>query len=396
LINFDEASALLAAAAVPLEGERVPIGMAHGRVLASDVRAELSAPPCDVSAMDGYAVRDTDLRAGGAVRLRVVGDSFAGSGHDRPLGAGECIRIFTGAPIPPGADRVVVQEVVARDGDIALFNEAPAQSRHIRVQGSDFSEGDLLLPAGRLLDYRALVAAAGGDLAHLDVRRRPRLAVLSTGDELADPGTARGLRDRVPESVSLGVLALAREWGADPLARVRVPDHLPLMERAAAEAVERADLVVVTGGASVGDRDFARAMFAPLGLHLLFSKVAMKPGKPVWFGRVRDTLVLGLPGNPTAALLTARLFLAPLIAGLTGRNAAEALRWRPIVLGAPLPHAGERETFVRARWNGAVAQPVGNQDTSMQKMFADASLLLRRPAEAPAAEAGDMVDALDL
>jgi molybdopterin molybdotransferase len=396
LINFDEASALLAAAALPLQGERVPIGMAHGRVLASDVRAELSAPPCDVSAMDGYAVRDTDLRAGGAVRLRVVGDSFAGSGHDRPLGAGECIRIFTGAPIPPGADRVVVQEVVARDGDIALFGEAPGPSRHIRDQGSDFSEGDLLLPAGRLLDYRALVAAAGGDLAHLDVRRRPRLAVLSTGDELADSGTARGLRDRVPESVSLGVLALAREWGADPLARVRVPDDLPLMERAAAEAAERADLVVVTGGASVGDRDFARAMFAPLGLHLLFSKVAMKPGKPVWFGRVRDTLVLGLPGNPTAALLTARLFLAPLIAGLTGRNAAEALRWRPVVLGAPLPHAGERETFVRARWNGAVAQPVGNQDTSMQKMFADASLLLRRPADAPAAEAGDMVDALDL
>jgi molybdopterin molybdotransferase len=396
LIHFDEAFALLAAAAVPLESERVPIGMAHGRVLASDVHANLSAPPRDVSAMDGYAVRDTDLRAGGAVRLRVAGDSFAGSGHDRRLGTGECIRIFTGAPIPSGADRVVVQEVVTREGDLALFQGALGPSRHIRTRGSDFSEGDLLLPAGRLLDYRALVAAAGGDLAHLDVRRRPRLAVLSTGDELADPGTARGMQDRVPESVSLGVLALARDWGAEPLARVRVADDLPRMERAAAEAVEAADLVVVTGGASVGDRDFARAMFAPLGLDLLFSKVAMKPGKPVWFGRVRDTLVLGLPGNPTAALLTARLFLAPLVAGLTGRDAAEALRWRPVVLGAPLPPAGERETFVRARWNGAVAHPVGNQDTSMQKMFADASLLLRRPAGAPGAEAGDRVDALDL
>ena len=395
MIGFDDAVAIVAGAGAPLGAEIVPIAEAQGRVLAQPVRAMVNAPPCDVSAMDGYAVRDADLAAA-PVRLRVIGESFAGQGHAGAVGAGECVRIFTGAPVPSGADRVVVQEMVRREGDVAVIETLPGPARHIRTRGSDFAEGDQLLPAGRLLDYRALVAAAGADAGSVEVWRRPRVALLGTGDELSEPGTARDLAERIPESVSFGVLALARDWGADPITRARLPDDLPVMERAAAAAVADADLVIVTGGASVGEKDFARAMFAPLGLELLFSKVPIKPGKPVWLGRARDTLVLGLPGNPTSALVTARLFLAPLLAGLTGRDPAEALRWRTVPLAAPLPPCGERETFVRARWNGTAAEPASNQDSSAQKTLADSTLLLRRRAGAPTAEAGDTVKALDL
>ena len=395
MIGFDDVVAIVAGAGAPLGAEIVPIAEAQGRVLAQPVRAMVNAPPCDVSAMDGYAVRDADLAAA-PVRLRIVGESFAGHGHAGAVGAGECVRIFTGAPVPSGADRVVVQEMVRREGDTAVIEVLPGAARHIRARASDFAEGDALLPAGRRLDYRALVAAAGADADSVEVWRRPRVALLGTGDELSEPGTARDLAERIPESVSFGVLALARDWGADPITRARLPDDLPVMERAAAAAVADADLVIVTGGASVGEKDFARAMFAPLGLDLLFSKVAIKPGKPVWLGRARDTLVLGLPGNPTSALVTARLFLAPLLAGLTGRDSAEALRWHSVPLAAPLPPCGERETFVRARWNGTAAEPASNQDSSAQKTLADSTLLLRRRAGAPAAEAGDTVKALDL
>lgn len=395
MIGFDEASAIVAAAAVPRDRERVPIGEAHGRVLAADLHARGSAPPCDASAMDGYAVRSEDLAALPA-RLRVVGEAFAGGGWTGVLGQGECVRIFTGAPVPAGADRVVVQEMVRREGEVAAIDAVPGPSRHIRGAGSDFAAGDRLLPAGRLLDYGALVVAAAADAASVEVWRRPRLALLGTGDELVAPGSACGSPGKIPESISFGVLALARDWGAEPVARSRLPDDLAQMEVAAAAAVARADIVVVTGGASVGDRDFARAMFAPLGIEPLFSRVAIKPGKPAWFGRVGETLVLGLPGNPGAALVTARLFLAPLVAGCCGRDPAEALRWRCVPLAAPLPPAGDRESFVRACWRGEAAEALSNQDASAQKRLVDAMLLLRRPAGAPAAAAGDLVEALDL
>lgn len=395
MIGFDEAVGIVADKARPLGSERVSIADARGRILAGEIRAVVSAPPCDVSAMDGYAVCDADLKTVPA-RLRVVGESFAGRGHRGRIGAGECVRVFTGAPIPAGADRVVVQEVVRLDHGEALFDTAPDAARHIRGCGSDFNRGDLLLPAGRLLDYRALVAAAGADLAEVAAWRRARTMLLGTGDELAEPGTAHGSADRIPESVSFGVMALAQDWGAQPVARRRLPDDLPLMEHAAAEAVDMADLVVVTGGASVGEKDYARAMFAPSGLELFFSKVAIKPGKPVWFGKAGKALVLGLPGNPTSALVTARLFLAPLVAGLTGRDPAEALRWRALPLASPLAPTGNRETFVRAHWTGAAAEPMSNQDSSAQKTLADSGLLLRRLAGAPAAHAGDQVEALDL
>ena len=253
MISFDEAVSLVLAAARPIEGESVGIGEAFGRVLCEPVYAQMSAPPADTSAMDGYAVRDADLETLPA-RLRVIGESFAGRGHDGALENGGCVRIFTGAPVPAGADRVVIQEMVRRDAELAIVESPPGKARHIRRRGSDFEAGDELLGAGRRLDYRALVAAAGADLAEVTVWRRPRLFLLSTGDELVEPGSARADPAAIPESVSFGVSALASLWGAQEVGRSRLRDDLPAMERVAAEAVGKADLVVVTGGASVGEK----------------------------------------------------------------------------------------------------------------------------------------------
>jgi molybdopterin molybdotransferase len=221
------------------------------------------------------------------------------------------------------------------------------------------------------------------------------LHILSTGDELAQPGTARARADAIPESVSFGVAALARQWGGECIGRARLRDDLAAMENAAREAVEQADLVVVTGGASVGEKDLARAMFEPLGLELAFSKVSIKPGKPVWLGRVGDKLILGLPGNPTSALVTARLFLAPLLAGLTGRPIDEALSWRSVPLASSLGPCGTRETFHRARSVKGEADVIAFQDSSAQKALASADILVRQRADSPALEPGTEVEVLD-
>lgn len=389
MISFDEAVRLVEAAARPVGRESVPIGEAAGRALAAPVVAMIDSPPAHSSAMDGYAVRDADVPGG----LRIIGESFAGQGFEGALEPGTTVRIFTGAPVPAGADRVIVQEVVGREGDAALILEPPGKARHIRLRGSDFRAGETLLPVGRLLDARALVAAAGADVAEVEVWREPGVLILGTGDELAPPGQARSRPGAIPESVSFGVAALVQRWGGRSLGTRRLADDLRAMERAAGEALDRADLVVVTGGASVGERDFAKAMFAPHGIELIFTKVAIKPGKPVWFGRVGGKLIMGLPGNPTSAMVTARLLLAPLVADLAGR--ADALRWHRIRLAAPLPACGDRETFHRARLAEGAAVPVANSDSSAQKALAEADLLLRGRPDDPAREPGEEVEALD-
>lgn len=394
LIGFDEAAALAGGAGKPLGRERVPLAAAAGRVLAEPVTARVASPRTDVSAMDGYAVRDADLAAFPA-RLRVAGESFAGRGFDRPVAAGACVRIFTGAPVPAGADRVVIQENVLREADVAVIGDPPGSARHIRREGSDFGSGEELLPAGRRLDPRALVAAAAADAAELVVHLQPRVWILGTGDELAPPGTAARSVGKIPESVSFGVTALAGEWGAVVAGRSCLGDDLASLERAAAEAVAAADLVIVTGGASVGERDFAKAMFAPLDLDLVFSKVAMKPGKPVWLGRAGGALVLGLPGNPTSAMVTARLLLAPLLCALSGRDPGESLRWRTAPLAGSLTACGERETFHRARRAGSAAELLSNQDSGAQKGLAAADVLVRQRPDSPALASGSMVEVLD-
>jgi molybdopterin molybdotransferase len=394
LISFDEAVAIVAAEARPLESESVKIASANRRTLAEPVVARVDWPPANVSAMDGYAVRQHELDAG-RTRFPVAGQSFPGAPFDGQAGDGACVRIFTGAPLPDGFDRVVIQENVARDGDDAVLTEPASRATHVRLQGSDFRTGDTLVGAGTTLRALSLVAAAGADLSDVVVWRKPRIATLGTGDELVDAGTARANPGRIPESLSSGLGALASDWGGETVARYRIGDDRDAITAAAAQALSEADVLVVTGGASVGEKDFAKAALAGLGLELLFSKVAIKPGKPVWFGRAREGLVIGLPGNPTSALVTARLFLAPLLAGLSGRDPSEALRWRQARLAGAVRSCGDREEFVRARWSGDAVSPLGDQDSGAQKTLSDAELLIRHGVRAPGRGPGDMVAVLE-
>jgi molybdopterin molybdotransferase len=394
VISFDDAVELVRSVAMPLGSEAVPIGEAAGRVLARPVIANIDSPRSDVSAMDGYAVRDEDLDRLPAL-LQLAGGSYAGSGWPGSVAPGACVRIFTGAPVPDGADRVVMQENVRSSGNAAIIDEHPGNARHIRKRGSDFAEGEKLLPAGRLLGPRAIVAAAAADVAEVEVYSKPRVHILSTGDELAEPGSAREHAHAIPESVSFGVAAMIAQWGGQCIGRSRVRDDLPRMQDLARAAIDDADVVVVTGGASVGEKDFAKTMFEPLGLELVFSKVSIKPGKPVWLGCIGAKLVMGLPGNPTSALVTARLLLAPLFAGLSGRPADAALQWRTVRLAVPLKECGPRETFHRARLANGAAEILSFQDSSAQKALADADVLVRQWANAPALDPGAEVQILD-
>lgn len=394
MISFDDAVELVRSVAKPVRKETIAVAEAAGRVLAEPVVAQINSPRSDVSAMDGYAVRCEDLERLPA-ELEISGESFAGAAWNGQVESGACVRIFTGAAVPRGADRVVMQEDVRREGDLAIIDERPGTALHIRTIGSDFAAGEELLSAGRLLDPRAIVAAAGADLAELEAFSRPRLTIFSTGDELAEPGTARAMVDAIPESASFGVAALASQWGAECIGRTRLRDDLASMQSAAASAIELADVIVVTGGASVGEKDFAKTMFEPLGLELVFSKVSIKPGKPVWLGRAREKLVMGLPGNPTSALVTARLLLAPLLAGMTGQPVERALAWRTAPLAAPLGACEVRETFHRARLANGSAEMLSFQDSSAQKALAEADLLVRQRAGTPAAKQGELADVLD-
>lgn len=395
MIAFDDAAALVAALARPLASERIGLDQADGRVLAAPVVAQWSSPAVAVSAMDGYAVREADL-AGGPVRLPVMGAAYAGHGLDKVLADGACARVFTGAPLPAGTDRVVIQEAVGDEGQVAFFAQPPCGGRHVRLAGCDFRAGDELLAAGLRLTPQRLIAAAAADLSEVEVVSRPKVMILSTGDELHEPGHGPGCGASVPESVSFGLAALVRAWGGEVIGRRRLGDHLPLLQAAAGAALEAADLVVVTGGASVGQRDYAKAMFAPFGLDCIFAKVAIKPGKPVWLAQAGGKLVVGLPGNPTAALVTARLLLAPLIAGLAGRDPQAAMAWRGVRLAGGLEACGDRETFVRARNVPAGVSPFADQDSSSQKTLALADALIRRRPGDVAAAVGDGVEVLDL
>ena len=393
MISFDEAIGEIAAAAQPLATESVRLAEAAGRVLARGIAARIDSPRSDVSTMDGYAVRDGDLHSFPA-RLDVVGVSSPAAGWNGMIGPGTCVRIFTGAPIPAGADRAIMQELVHREGSIALVDAQPGADRFVRCQGSDFAAGDELLAAGRWLDPRALVAAAAADVAELEVFRRPSVRILSTGDELAEPGFAMERAGAIPDSVSFGVAALAEQWGAKCTGTTRLADQLAPMEAAAAEATHDADVVVVTGGASVGEKDFARAMFEPLDLEIIFSKLSIKPGKPAWFGRVGDCFVVGLPGNPTSALVTARLLLAPLLARLQGRQVEAALSWKSRPLNSLLLPCGDRETFHRGIVHDGLVRVLPDQDSGAQRALAEADVLVRQRAHSPALSPGEMVETL--
>lgn len=394
MVSVDHALRLLLAEGAVRGIERVALGQAGGRILALPIVAQRAAPARDASAMDGYAVRDGDLVADWNA-LTVIGESFAGHGYTGPLQPGSAVRIFTGASVPDGADRVILQEEVRHMGSQVLVPRPRVGKRHIRRAGSDFAAGDVLVDAPAALTPARIVAAAAADIAEVAAFARPKVIIVATGDELRAPGVDRLSPDMIPESVSLGVAELARNFGGDVAIHPRLPDDLGQLQSAAAGMLDAADIVVIVGGASVGDRDFSRAMFERAGLSLQFSKVLMRPGKPVWFGKAGGMCILGLPGNPTAAMITARLFLAPLVAAMAGREAGTALDWRIRPLAERLEANGERECFLGARLIAGAASASANRDSSAQRALAAIEVLIRRPPHAPAAAAGDLVETLE-
>ncbi|RUZ72191.1 molybdopterin molybdenumtransferase MoeA [Mesorhizobium sp. M7A.F.Ca.US.006.01.1.1] len=398
LVPIAEALERLLDGAAPLAAESVSLFEAVDRVLAQPVVALRTQPPFNASAMDGYAARAADV-ASVPSRLSVIGMAPAGRGFDGTVGERQAVRIFTGAPLPEGADTIVIQENV-RDlggGEIEVI-EPTAQWRNIRRIGLDFSTGDMLLEKGRLLDPAALSLAASANHPRVSVVKRPLVAIIATGDELLPPGSDLG-PDQIISSNAYGVAATAHSVGARALdlgiAADRKEAIADLVQKAVAAG---ADVIVTLGGASVGDHDLIHDVLTGEGMTLGFWKIAMRPGKPLMFGRLGGIRCIGLPGNPVASLVCSQLFLKPLLARLGGRNYRQDIR--PARLGAAMPGNDLRQDYVRAvvrEDDGVlVATPFGIQDSSMLRMLADANGLIVRAPFAPAAAAGEACSVLIL
>ncbi len=391
MIDRTEALGLLAAHAGTMNFVELPLSDINGHVLAKDLLAAITAPPADMSAMDGYAIRFADLSERNGA-FRVIGEAAAGAPFSRRIGETEAVRVFTGSVIPDGADHVVIQEdVVLGDGQIRI--QAPQERpRNIRRTGIDFSKGDRLIPAGTRLGAMQLAVAAGAQHATLCVRRKPKIVILANGNELILPGTPTGPASVIC-STPFGLAQLIRDWGGEPVFAGIARDS----EASIIEHIDRfrdADVIVPLGGASVGDHDHMKSAFAACGLTPVFSKIAVQPGKPTWFGLLDETRVLGLPGNPASALVCAILFLNPLIAKMlsTDDRQTEILA----ELTDDLPANGSRENFLRGRivpgTDGmARVTPANNQDSSLLSPFLTANALIQRAPHAPAAAAGSRV-----
>jgi molybdopterin molybdotransferase len=394
LLPVDEAIRRLLAGVTPVASESAPLAEASGRVLAGDLAALRTQPPFPASAMDGYAVRAAEATAG--ARLAVIGTSRAGERFKGVLGVGQAVRIFTGAPLPEGADAILIQEDAEALGDQIVVREGVAAGRYRRPEGLDFRKGDLLLVGGVRLNARALALAAATGHAKLLVRRRPVVAVLSNGDELVPPGQAPG-PDQIISSNGVALCALVAENGGEARDLGIAPDRreaiIAHVDRAAG-----ADVLVVIGGASVGEHDLVRAALVDRGMQLDFWRIAMRPGKPLLVGRIGDMRVLGLPGNPVSALVCGYVFLRPLIRALLGLDpAAKLVAAR---LGRPMPPNDQRQDYVRARLSHAaddlIATAFDLQDSSMLATLARADALIVRPPHAPAAAAGERISVLPL
>jgi molybdopterin molybdotransferase len=376
----------------PLPGVAAPLTDAEGRVLAADVAALRTQPPADMSAMDGYAARSADL-SNIPVTLKIVGEVAAGHPFAGELAAGEVARIFTGGVVPPGADTIVIQENTTRDGDRVVVNQAEKPGRHIRRAGLDFKQGQVLLPRGRRLTDRDIMLAAGMSHPTLPVHRRPKVAVFATGDELKAPGSTLGPGEII-YSNGFGLMALARNEGVEVIDLGIVPDNVEATVAAIRRAREaKVDVLVTTGGASVGDYDLVQRGLKAEGLELSFWRVALRPGRPIMHGRLGGMHVLGMPGNPVSAYVCSFLFLVPLLRQLEGR--ADLLAPRDsAMLGVDMPENDERADYMRATLTPGpdgtwVATPVKVQDSSMMAALAKADCLVVREPFEPAAKAGD-------
>jgi molybdopterin molybdotransferase len=390
LLPVAEALACVLDGVAALDAEGVAVADAHGRVLAADLAALRTQPPDAVSAMDGYAVRAADVAAAPA-QLRVIGEVAAGRPFDGTVGTGEAARIFTGGVLPAGADTIVIQENTKRDGSDIIVTATSSAGRHIRARGLDFAQGEVLLPAGHRLRDRDVALAAAMNHATVPVRRVPRVALLATGDELVAPGTAPA-PGQIVYSNGFALAALARAEGAEVIDLGIVPDRVDATVAAIDAATRaRADVLVTTGGASVGDYDLVQQSLASRGMALSFWKVAMRPGRPMMHGVLGAMRVLGLPGNPVSAYVCGYLFLVPLIRRLLGRPEVEPPT-QSAVLGRDLPENDERADYLRSTLrqgpDGLVATPFEVQDSSMLALLAKADCLVIREPFAPAAPAG--------
>ena len=382
--------------APPLGIETAPLADALGRVLAEDLAAKRTQPPADVSAMDGYAVRANDVAQAPAT-LKLIGEVAAGHPFEGAVGPGEAARIFTGGLVPDGADCVVIQEVTRRDGEHVVIERSAIRGRNIRRKGIDFSAGDVLLSRGTRLNDRDLMLAASMNYADVPVHRQPKVAVIGTGDELVPPGTEPEAGEIV-YSNGFALTALAHSEGAEArdfgIARDRIES---IVEKLREARVWGADVLVTTGGASVGEHDLVQRALRAEGLDLSFWRVALRPGRPMMHGRLGELHVLGVPGNPVSSYVCSFLFLVPLIRKLSGRADLEHVR-ETARLGRDLPANDEREDYLRASLtqgpDGPVATPVTSQDSSLMAPLSRAGCLVIRPARAPAASAGSLCSIL--
>ncbi len=392
LISVDEALSVITSSALTPGTERVDLSDALGRRLAKDVLAEVSAPPANVSAMDGYAVRFEDV-ASGSMRLKVTGEIPAGRLPPRPIGRGEAMRIFTGAPVPEGADHILIQEEAVREGDTVRATAAQSAPSHVRIAGRDFASGEVLMPAGARIGPSEIALAAAGNHAALWVHRPIRVAIITSGDELRPPGTSLA-PGQIIDSVSPAIGALVQAWGGQAVFAPIVRDSIEAIGEAVS-AVSDAEIIVAVGGASVGDYDLMKAAFLEAAADILFAGVAVRPGKPTWFARLGTQCVLGLPGNPASAYVCAHLFLRPVLEGERGKSETFAAK-----LAAPLEAEGNRETYLRAicgaGLDGLSVRTLPDQDSSLLRPLNAANCLVRRRPRSPAAPTGEIVSCLPL
>ena len=395
MISVDEATSRIVAAFRKGASEAVSISDAEGRVVAADAIATNTQPPYDVSSMDGYAVRAADVTQVGA-KLKIIGVSPAGHPFFGRADRGETVRIFTGGVMPEGTDSVIIQEDACTEGDGVTFNVAAIQGRHVRKAGLDFRCGDVVVGAGHRLTARDLSLLAAAGLASVEVGLKPRVVFAATGDELSRPGDP-GKPGGIVAASGYALAAMIRRWGGEPVDLGILPDTMDAIA-SVAKAADSADLVVTIGGASVGDHDLVQRALGPQGFELDFWKIAMRPGKPLIFGRLGRTPVLGLPGNPVSTLVCAILFVQPALATMLGTVCNS--RTSIAKLAHPLNVNDARQDYIRASTqirNGELwVEPFAVQDSSMLSTFAKSDCLIVRKPQAPAVAAGDRVDILPL
>ncbi|PRH85077.1 molybdopterin molybdenumtransferase MoeA [Labrys okinawensis] len=399
LLPVADALAKVVAGVTPLSVETVALHATRGRVLAAAITALRTQPGFNASAMDGYAVRADDARQGASLEL--IGESAAGHGYAGRVGENQAVRIFTGAPVPDGADTVVIQEQTRRDGNRVILEATAKPGQHIRARGLDFAEGREALSPGTVIGPRDIALAAAMNHPGLPVHRRPKVAILATGDELVLPGQAIG-ENQIVASNNFAIRALVEAEGGEVLDLGIASDDFPALEAAIKRArSEKADVLVTIGGASVGDHDLIQTALTREGMQLGFWKIAMRPGKPLLHGRLGPMHILGLPGNPVSSVVCGVLFLVPLLRTLLGRSDAGPPR-RRAVFASSWPANDVREDYIRARFmlddtsDILKVEPLALQDSSLVSVMQHADCLVIRPPFAPEAKAGESCEIIDL